>query len=159
MGMPQDGGVTSWFAQRDLSETSEAQQRVIQGVENLLDQLQPARLDPAQQIVEREQGETWVKLQHDAEPWMNIRFVLSDCWVNFYGVMGHHEAYSPRPEPPDAWEADTIDIVADLLQSTFTTETYTLRGKPWREIVTVSAPYERTSTELRSLTSGLPLGR
>lgn len=64
-----------------------------------------------------------------------------------------------RPEPPDSWEAETIDIVASLLQSTFTVETYTLQGKPWREVLTISAPYERTSTELKSLTAALPLGR
>lgn len=91
--------MNSWFAELDLSGTSDAQQRVIRGVSDLLDELQPTRLDPAQQVVEREDGETWVKLQHDSAPWMEIRFVLSDGWVNFYGVMGHDEAYSPGRSP------------------------------------------------------------
>jgi len=154
--------MTAWFAQLDLSGTTDAQRRVIQRVGDLLDQLQPARLDPAHQVVEREHGETWVKLRHDSEPWMEIRFVLADGWVNFYGVMGHDEAYSFHPEPQDGWESETVDILADLLQSTFTVETYTLRGKRWREIRTISAPYDldaTTFTELQSLTSALPLGR
>lgn len=157
--MPHDGAVTSWFGSIDFRETSEAQRRVIGELDDLLAQLRPARLDRAQTVAKREDGETWVKLAHDSEPWMEIRFVLSDGWVNFYGVMGHDEAYSPRPEPQDGWESDTIDIVADLLQSTFKTETYTLRGRPWREVLTISAPYDRTSTELKSLTSALPLSR
>jgi len=154
--------MSDWFTQLDLSGTTAAQRRVINRVGDVLDQLQPARLDPAHQVVEREHGETWVKLRHDSEPWMEIRFVLTDGWVNFYGVMGHDEAYSPRPEPPDGWESETIDILADLLQSTFTVETYTVRGKPWREIRTISAPYDAdatTTTVLTSLTSALPLGR
>ena len=151
--------VTSWFGSTDLSGTTEAQRRVIAGVDDLLAQLQPARLDRARTVVACEGGETWVRLVHDSESWMEIRFVFSDGWVNFYGVMGHDEAYSPRPEPRDGWETDTIDIVADLLQSTFTTETYTLRGKPWCEVLTISAPYDHSSTERRSLASALPLGR
>lgn len=151
--------VTAWFAEFDLSGASTAQKRVVQQVIELLDQLQPARLDPADQAVELDRGETWVKLRHDSEPWLEIRFVLSDGWGNFYGVMGHDEAYSVRPEPSDEWERETIDILADLLQSNFTVETSTLRGKPWREVMTISQPYTRTSTELQSLSSGLPLGR
>ena len=90
---------------------------------------------------------------------MEIRFVLSDGWVNFYGVMGHDEAYSARPEPRDAWESETIDILADLLQSRVTVDTYTLQGKPWREVVTIGDPYNQTSIELISLASFLPLNR
>jgi len=157
--VPHDVVVTAWFAHLDLSGTSDAQQRVIQGVTDLLDELQPDRLNPADQVVERQQGETWVKLRHDCEPWMEIEFVLNDGWVNFYGVMGHDEAYSPRPEPQDGWEAETVDILADLLQSTFTLETYTLLGKPWRDVLTISAPYDRQSTEIKSLTSLAPLRR
>lgn len=151
--------VNTWFARLDLSDTSEPQQRVVRGVVELLDELQPARLDTSRSVVERERGETWVKLRHDAEPWLEIEFVVNDGWVNFYGVMGHDEAYSPRPEPRNGWEADTIAIVSDLLQSTFTREIHTLQGKPWRETLTISAPYERTSTELKSATAVLPLGR
>ena len=150
--------VPSWFGSADLSETTEAQRRVIAGVDELLAQLQPARLDRAQTVVELEGGETWVKLVHDSEPWMEIRFVLNDGWVNSHGVMGHDEAYSPRRESRDGWEADTIDIVADLLQSRFTTETYTLRGKPWREVLNISAPYDRSSVELRSLGTAARIG-
>lgn len=86
--LPQDGGKTPWFAELDLSGTSDAQRRVIRGVGDRLDELQPARLDPAQQVVRRDNSETWVYLRHDSESWMEIRFVLSDGWVNFYGVMG-----------------------------------------------------------------------
>ena len=52
--------VNGWFARLDLSGASDAQQRVIQRVIDLLDELQPARLDPALQVVKPEQGETWV---------------------------------------------------------------------------------------------------
>ena len=150
--------VTNWFARLNLSDASEAQQRVVQGVVDLLDELQPARLDTSRSVVERAGGETWVKLRHDAEPWLEIEFVVNDDWVNFYGVMEHDEAYSLRPEPPDGWEAETIDVVSDLLQSTFTREFCTRRGKPWREKLIISAPYDRTSTELKSLAAVLPLG-
>lgn len=152
--------VTQWFTKLDLSLASDAEKRVVQRVCDLLDHLQPARLDPAQQAVEvDDHGETWVMIRHDTEPWMEIRFVLSDGWVNFYGVMGHDEAYNVQPEPADAWESETIDILADLLQSSFRIDNYTLRGKPWREVQTISEPYNRTSTEIQSLTSVLPLTR
>jgi hypothetical protein len=152
-------GVTQWFTTLDLSLASDAEKRVVQRVCDLLDQLQPGRLDPASQAVEVDEGETWVTLRHDTERWMEIRFVLSDGWVNFYGVMGHDEAYNVRSEPADAWESDTIDILADLLQSSFRTDSYTWRGKPWREVLTIGEPYKQTSTEIRSLTSVLPLTR
>lgn len=158
-GVRESGGVTRWFARLDLSGASYAQKRLVHRVSELLDQLEPARLDPAQQAVELDHGETWVTLRHDPEPWMEIRFVLSDGWVNFYGVMGHDEAYLVRPAPSDSWESDTIDILADLLQSTFRIDTYTLRGKPWREVLTISHPYNRISTEIQSLSSLLPLTR
>lgn len=151
--------MTSWFGTVDLRGTTQAQRRVIREVDVLLSELQPARLDRAHTVVERSDGETWVKLVHDSEPWMEIRFVLSDGWVNFYGAMGHDEAYSPRPEPADQWEAETISIVADLLQSTFTIESYTLRGRPWREVIAISAPYDMTLVDLKSLISPLPLSR
>jgi hypothetical protein len=151
--------VTSWFGSIELHGTSEAQRRVIDGVEALLSQLKPARLDRTQTVVEWEGGETWVKLVHDSEPGIEIRFVLSDGWVNFYGVMGHDEAYNSQPEPADAWEAETINILADLLRSNFRIDNYTLGGKPWREVLTIDGPYNRTSTEMQSLTSVLPLTR
>lgn len=151
--------VTRWFARVDLSAASDAQKRVVQQVCDLLDQLQPARLDPTQQAVEPDRGETWVKLRHDSEPWLEIQFVLSDGWVNFYGVMGHDEAYTVRPGPADAWESETIDILANLLQSDYFVDSYELRGKPWRDVVTIGHPYNRTWTLLKLRVSALPLGR
>lgn len=151
--------VTDWFTRLDLSLASDAQKRVVQGVCDLLDQLQPERLDPTQQVVEPENGETWVKLRHDSEPYLEIRFVLSDGWVNFYGVMGHDEAYSPDPSNKDSWESDTIDILAGLLQSQYTLDSYKLHGKPWRTVIAISAPYDRESYELESKASVLPLTR
>jgi hypothetical protein len=151
--------VTQWFARLDLSLASDAQKRVVQGVGHLLDQLQPERLDPADQVVEPEDGETWVRLRHNSEPYLEIRFVLSDGWVNFYGVMGHDEAYSVHPEPGDSWESETIDILADLLQSQYTLDSYEMRGKPWRTMITVSAPYDRQSYKLESKAAVLPLSR
>ena len=68
-------------------------------------------------------GETWVKLRHDSEPWLTIDFVLTVEWVDFYGVMGHEEAYSVRGEPDHGWEVDTMEILADLSQSGFTRDT------------------------------------
>lgn len=37
---------------------------------HLLDQLQPERLDPAQQVIEPDNGETWVQLRQDVEPYL-----------------------------------------------------------------------------------------
>lgn len=130
----------------------------MQQVGALLDDFQPARLNPVQQSVEPERGETWVKLRHDSEPWLDIRLALSDGWVNLYGVMGHDEAYSVHSEPKDSWEADTIAILADLLQSDFTIDRWSLRGKLWREVVTIGDPYNRTCTG-PSLAAALPLRR
>ena len=101
----------AWFATVDLSKASVAGRRVFDQVTKLLDLLQPARLDPSDQIVVFEDGETWIKLQHDSEPLLKIEFVLNDGWVNFYGVMGHDEAYSTHAEPDDSWEAETVDIL------------------------------------------------
>uniref|UniRef100_UPI00312C6EF1 hypothetical protein n=1 Tax=Escherichia coli TaxID=562 RepID=UPI00312C6EF1 len=84
--------VSAWFAELDLTGASDAERRVVRMVSDVLDELQPARLDPANQVVERERGETWIKLRHSSEPWSEIRLVLNDGWVNFYGVMSHDEA-------------------------------------------------------------------
>ena len=91
------------------------------------------RLNPAQQTIEPDRGETWVKLCHDTEPALEIAFALADGSVNFYGVMGHDEAYSVRPEPSDAWESETIEILTNLLQANFRIDTFTWRDKPWRK--------------------------
>jgi len=69
--------------------------------------------------------------------------MLSEGWVNFYGIMGHDEAYSDSSEAPDAWEQETIDILADLLQAEYTVETFKLRGKLWLEVRTIGDPYNR----------------
>lgn len=137
----QSNPVSSWFARLDLSSASAAERRAVQKVSDLLDQLQPARLDPAKQTVEVSDRETWVTLRHDSEPELEIRFVLSDGWINFYGVMGHDEAYSTSSEAPDAWESETIDILADLLLADYKLEVYELWGKPWRDVVTIGEPY------------------
>lgn len=50
--------VSSWFATVDLSRTSVAGRRAFGQVANLLDQLQPARLDPSDQTVVFEEDET-----------------------------------------------------------------------------------------------------
>jgi len=149
--------VTEWFARLDLSGAPAPHQRVIGHVSELLDQLQPARLNPGHQTVVFDQGETWVKLRHDSEPWLKIEFGVSGSWVNFYGVMGDDEAYPAHTDAGDQWETDTIDILADLLQADFSVETYTVGGRPWREVVTIGAPYHRTSAEARSLMGALPL--
>lgn len=151
--------MSPWFARVDLSEASEAEKHVVWRVCDLLDQLQPARLNPAQQTVERDRGETWVKLRHDAEALLEITFVLSDGWVNFYGVMGHDEAHSVGSEPTDAWESETINILADLLQADFTIDTYALRDKPWRKVVTIGNPYNRMLIKGQALSALLPLQR
>ena len=44
--------------------------------------------------------------------------------------MGHDEAYSTSSEEPDAWESETIDILADLLLADYTFDTYELWGSP-----------------------------
>lgn len=150
--------MTRWFARTDLSAASKAQQRVFEQVLTLLDQLQPVRLDPAQQSVEPERGETWVRLRHDAEPWMRIELAMSDGWVNFYGVMGHDEAYSMHTEPKGDWESDTIDILADLLRADYSLDRYTLGGKLWREVINIGEPYDQISTG-PNLAAALPLKR
>lgn len=151
--------VTVWFAHSDLGAASVAQRRLVEQIGDLLASLSPARLDPAHQVVEVVDGETWVTLRHDRESWMEIRLLISDGWVNFYGVIGHDEAYQVPGEPDQSWESETIDILAALLGSKYQLDRYTLRGKPWREVVTISAPYGRTSTGFRSVTSSLPLAR
>jgi hypothetical protein len=42
-------------------------------------------------------------------------------------------------EPEDAWESDAIEILSDLLQAQFTIDTYALRGRFWREVVTMDS--------------------
>ena len=152
-------GVTSWFARQDLSLTSPAERRVVRMVSDLLDQLQPARLDPAEQVIEIDDGETWVKLRHDRDPALEIRFVLSEGWINFYGVMGHDEAYSERAQAPDAWESETIDLLADLLLAEYTFDTYELRGRLWREVLTIGEPYNHVLIAGSRPASLLPLQR
>jgi hypothetical protein len=130
---------------------------VFDQVSGLLDQLQPARLNPKDQIVAFEEGETWIKLRHDSEPLLKIELVLNDGWVNFYGVMGHDEAYSTRAEPPNSWEAETDEILSDLLLSDYAgvfsafgpaaqavVDTYRRREKRWREVVGIGPPYNLT---------------
>lgn len=140
----QGGGVSSWFAKVDLTRSSAAGRRVFDQVSDLLDHLQPAWLDPSDQTVAFEEGETWIKLRHDSEPLLKIEFVLNDGWVNFYGVMGHDEAYSTRAEPPDSSETETVEILSDLLLSDYTIDTYGRRGKRWREVVGIGPPYNLT---------------
>jgi len=110
--------VSPWFAGIDLGEASDAQRRVVQRVRDLLDQLQPARLNPDHQAVEWDRGQTWVRLRHDSEPALEIEFVITDGWVNLFGVMGHDEACSDSTEPADAWELETIDILSRLFGPT-----------------------------------------
>ena len=149
-----------WFAQAEIGQAPAAHQRVIGAIAQLLDQLQPARLEPSRQVVELDGGETWVKLQHDSEPELEIRLVLCGNWANFYGVMGHDEAYSDSDESADAWELETIDILADLLQAPYTFATYEVAGKTWREDLTIGKPYYiKTFFTGPSLASFLPLRR
>lgn len=150
--------MSSWFARFDRSSASVAVRRVVHKVSDLLDHLQPARLDPAKQTVEVSGRETWVTLRHDSEPELEIRFVLVDGWVNFYGVMGHDEAYSISSEEPDSWESETIDILADLLLADYTLDTYELWGKPWRDVLTIGEPYQKSFSS-GSLAALLPLQR
>lgn len=150
--------MTSWFARFDLSSASDAVRRVVHKVSDLLDHLLPARLDPAKQTVEVSGRETWVTLRHDSEPELEIRFVLVDGWVNFYGVMGHDEAYPISSEEPDSWESETIDILTDLLLADYTLDTYELWGKPWRDVLTIGEPYQK-SFNSGSLAALLPLQR
>lgn len=132
---------SSWFAGQDLGEASDAQRQVVRRIGALLDELEPARLHPDQQTVEQSRGVTWVTLRHDSEPEVEIRLVIVDGWVNFYGVMGHDEAYNGGPDPADAWELETVEILSDLLRAEFTITTYELGGKPWREVLTIGEPY------------------
>lgn len=153
--------VDHWFARLDLSLATTAQRNLLDAVGALLDELRPAHLDPTEQRVGPDRGETWIELRHDTEPELMIELVLSDGWVNFYGVMGHDEAYSTRADPEDAWQVETVEILRELLVADYTIETFELRGKPWREVVTI-----RTGSETRSMTTAssawallLPLGR
>lgn len=131
---------------------------MVQRIGELLDQLNPARLDPKEQVVDHERDSVRVSLQHDTEPGLQIDVVICDGWVNFYGVMGHDEAYSDGDEPEDAWESEAIEILSDLLQAKFTIDTYALREQFWREVVTMDRPYTKTFAT-GSLVSLLPLQR
>ena len=151
--------MTTWFARQDLSLANDPERQVVRMVSDLLDQLQPARLDPAEQVVEVDDGETWVKLRHDRDPTLEIRFVVNEKWVNFYGVMGHDEAYSTRDEGPDAWQHEAIDTLADLLLADYTFQTFELRGRRWREVLTIGEPYDHILITGRLPMSLLPLQR
>ena len=150
--------MTKWFSRYELGETSDVQRGIIDSVGELLEQLQPRRLDPAQQSVARDRGETWIKLQHDSHPGLAIDLVLTDGWVNFYGVMGHTEAYS---DSTTTLQAETIEILSQLLRADYTFETYSFLGRPWREVTTISGTYEMAMVSgLRSPVSALlPLRR
>ena len=136
-------GVSPWFARIDVSQATVAQRRVVQGICDLLDQLRPTKLDPTRQVIEPENGETWVKLRHNADPHLHIDLVLADGWVHFYGLMGHDESYSTRAEPSDAWEGETVEMLGDLLQAEYTFDRYDLAGKHWREVVRIGEPYNK----------------
>lgn len=58
--------------------------------------------------------------------------------------MGHDEAYSTRAEPPNSWEAETVEILSDLLVSDDVIDTYRRRGKRWQEVVSIGPPYNLT---------------
>ena len=58
--------------------------------------------------------------------------------------MGHDEAYFTQAESHDFWEAEPVDILADLLQADYTIDTYERRGKRWRKVVDIGAPYNVT---------------
>ena len=61
----------------------------------------------------------------------------------------------PAPEEPDAWESETIDILADLLLADYTLDTYELWGKPWRDVLAIGDPYHK-NLQLRFLSSAAP---
>lgn len=128
-------------------------------VTDLLEQLQPARLNPAEQVIEIVEGETWVKLRHDRDPGLEIRFVVNEGWIHFYGVMGHDEAYSTRSEAPESWTRETVDILADLLLAGYSFETFKVRGMTWREVLAIGEPYNHVLISGPMPASLLPLQR
>lgn len=129
------GAVHPWFEKADLSSANAAERRVIDEVVRPLDQLQPERIRPGEQVIEVVRGETWVKLQHDSEPLLTIEIVVNEGWVHFYGAAGYDEAYGAE------WASDVIDILADLLQATYTIETYERRGMTERMVSDISEPH------------------
>ena len=143
--------MASWFTTVDLSAASPVELRVFHAVVDLLDHLQPDRLALGDQAVVVVDGETRIRLHHDSEPLLTIEIVLNDGWVNFYGVMGHDEAYSARDSPADQWETDTLDILADLLQANYAINTYRRQGRTERVVAEIGEPYNRSMGDLRSL--------
>lgn len=62
-------------------------------------------------------------------------------------------------KPPDAWQHETIDILADLLLADYTFETFELRGRRWREVLTIGEPYNHVLVTGPLPASLLPLQR
>ena len=90
------GFVGSWFAEVDRAVASAAERQGFDEVVKLLGGLQLARLALSDQVVVVEDGETWIKLNHDSEPLLRIEIGLNDGWVHFYGVMGGRVRRSVR---------------------------------------------------------------
>jgi hypothetical protein len=143
--------MTAWFAEYDLSGASPDQLDVVNRIVGLLDELAPARLDRGAQSVnyDAEGDQTWATLQHNSDPVLEIRIVVSDGWANFYGVIGHDEAYSDDAvdKSPDGWKKEALDILADLLIADYTVCTFTLAGRFWRDEVSIGEPVNRRFVE------------
>jgi hypothetical protein len=73
--------------------------------------------------------------------------------------MGHDEGYSTRSEAPDSWTHETIDILADLLLAGYTFETFKVRAKTWREVLTIGEPYNHVHISGPMPAALLPLQR
>lgn len=148
---------TSWFSKLDLSDASTTQRRILRRVTDLLVALQPARLRAEQQSAELAHDGVTFTLRHDYEPWLEIEAAIGEDDAQFYGVMGHDETYSLNV--PGQGETDAIEVLAELLEASYTRETFTLRGKPWRTVTHIGPPSCATVTRSDAgLLGHLPLG-
>ncbi len=146
-----------WFTELQLSDASTTQQRIVQRVTELLEALQPARLRADQQSAALAHDGVTFTLRHDSEPWLRIEAAIGDDDAQFHGVMGHEETYSAGV--PGQGGEDALEVLADLLQASYTRETSTLRGKPWRIVTHIGPPACVTVTASDAGVLGfLPLG-
>jgi len=125
-----------WFASVDLELAPPSVRRLLDGFAKLLDHLNPTKLDAARSVA-RSAGETAILIAHASDTSADLDVAVADSgWTNFYGLHGHDEAYGD--DPPGAWEADALEIFADLLQ-----RRYLIEDVSWR-----SHHVERRITDL-----------
>lgn len=119
--------IDAWFGTVELREASPAGRRAAAALARLLDELKPTRLRRERSRVGVNRRETVIQLAHQSEPAADIEIAVTDSgWTNFYGPHGHEEVYGVRVLS-DEWEAELVDVAAEILQGR-----YEIRLCGWR---------------------------